>query len=321
MTSLSGSRKMRLFQTTRFPPDIQACFDSRFDIAFSGAGDLIAQLDALPEPPDALLCSIQDARLSADVIHALPSSVRAIATYSVGLDHIDLDAAAERGIAIFSTRGALEESVADVAMFLLLGAIRRGKEALALIGEGRWKGWSPDLLLGLELSGRTLGILGLGAVGEKVAVRAAAFGMRIAYCNRRPSGFDGVPVEFEPDPDELFKRSDVFLLACPSTAETRRFLNRERLAMARPHLVVVNVGRGDLVDDDALIEALETKRIFAAGLDVFNGEPDLDPRYKGLANAFCTPHIGSSTIEARLKMAKTLVDALAAWKNEGESEA
>lgn len=306
-------QKLRLFQSTSLPTEIQACFQSSFDIIPATSDNLIGQLEALQPTADALLCTIKDAPLTGDVIHALPPSIGAIATYSVGLDHIDLDAAAERGLRVFSARGALEESVADVAMFLMLGAARRGNEALALVREGRWVGWTPDLLLGQELSGRRLGILGMGSVGEKIANRASAFGMKVAYCNRKPSAFDRVPVEYVADPDELLALSDIFVLACPSTPETRRFLNRERLATVRANLVVVNIGRGDLVDDDALIEALETGRIAAAGLDVFNSEPALDPRYRHLTNAFCTPHIGSSTHEARLKMAQTLVDALLAW--------
>lgn len=305
--------RLRLFQTVELPDFAQAHFDSCFDVVRLPEREWRAGI-ASTENASALLCSITDAQLTREVIRSLPRSLKAIATYSVGLDHIDLAAARENGIAVFNTPGVLEYAVADAAMFLILGAARRGNEALALIRDDRWQGWSPLQLIGYELAGRRLGILGMGGIGSQVAARARGFGMEVVYTNRRPVSND-LPATFVADADEMLAQSDVLVLACPSTPETRGFLNRRRLARAKPELIVVNIGRGDLIDDDALIEALESRRIFAAGLDVFNGEPRIDPRYRTLPNAFLTPHIGSSTREARLRMARILAEGLMAWYN------
>lgn len=306
--------RLRLFQTVELPDFAQAHFDCHFDVVRLAPHEWRAGI-ASTENASVLLCSITDARLTGEVIRSLPRSLKAIATYSVGLDHIDLAAARERGIAVFNTPGVLEHAVADAAMFLILGAARRGNEALALIRDDSWKGWSPLQLIGCELAGRRLGILGMGDIGSQVAARAMGFGMDVVYTNRQPVSCGDLRATFVADADEMLAQSDVLLLACPSTAETRGFLNRRRLARAKPELIVVNIGRGDLVDDDALIEALESRRIFAAGLDVFNGEPRIDPRYRTLPNAFLTPHIGSSTREARLRMAQILVEGLMAWQD------
>lgn len=258
--------------------------------------------------PDAILCSIGPCRFDRAVIEGLPASVRMIATYSVGHDHIDLAAAAARNIAVFNTPGVLSDAVADAALLLMLGAARRATESIALLREGRWTGWTPGQLIGVELGGKTLGILGMGEIGRRVARRARAFGMDIVYHNRRKVAEE--EARFEPDPRALIAQSDVVLLAWPSTAETRRFIAAETLALARPSMILVNIGRGDLVNDADLIAALQEGRIFAAGLDVFDKEPALHPAYLHLSNAFLLPHIGSSTWEARLAMADILIAAI-----------
>lgn len=264
--------------------------------------------DATEVRPDAILCSIRPDRLDRDAIKALPSTVKMIATYSVGHDHIDLQAAADRRIAVFNTPGVLSDAVADAAMLLLLAAARRATESIALLREGRWTGWTPGQLIGMELGGKTLGILGMGEIGRRVAQRARAFGMEIAYHNRR--AVPGEQARFHADPRSLIAASDILLLAWPSTTETRRFISATTLALARPKLIVVNIGRGDLVNDEDLIAALRTGRILAAGLDVFDNEPAIHPGYMELPNAFLLPHIGSSTWEARLAMADILIRAV-----------
>jgi glyoxylate reductase len=263
--------------------------------------------DAGRVAPDALLCSIPY-RLDRAAIAALPASVRMIATYSVGHDHIDLAAAAERGIAVFNTPAVLGDSVADAAMLLILGAARRATESIALLRGGDWQGWRPTQLNGVELAGKTLGILGMGDIGRRVARRARAFGMDIAYHNRKPSA--GSDARHVARAEALIAESDVLLLAWPSTPETRRFIDAGTLACAKETLILVNIGRGDLVVDEDLIAALREGRILAAGLDVFDNEPDLDPRYLALPNAFLLPHIGSSTYEARLAMGRILITAI-----------
>lgn len=264
--------------------------------------------DAGKVRPDAVLCSIRPYRFDRSAIQRLPDTVKMIATYSVGHDHIDLQAASDRGIAVFNTPGVLSEAVADSAMLLLLGAARRATESIALLRTGQWTGWTPNQLIGLELGGRTMGILGMGGIGQRIAKRARAFGMDIAYHNRRQIA--GETARFFADPRKLVAQSDVVVLAWPSTEETRRFIAADTLALAKPSMILVNIGRGDLVKDDDLITALREGKIFAAGLDVFDNEPDIHPGYLELPNAFLLPHIGSSTWEARLAMADVLIDAM-----------
>ncbi|HKR92714.1 NAD(P)-dependent oxidoreductase [Novosphingobium sp.] len=264
--------------------------------------------DAADVQPDAILCSIGPRRFDREVIRNLPASVKAIATYSVGYDHIDLQAAADRGIAVFNTPGVLSDAVADAALLLILGAARRATENIALLREGRWTGWSPAQLVGEGLSGKTLGIFGMGNIGRKVASRARAFGMRLAYHGR--SEAVGEDALFYPDPRALIADCDIAVLAWPSTPETRYFIAADTLCLAKPSLILVNIGRGDLVKDEDLIAALRDGKILAAGLDVFDNEPQIHPGYLDLPNAFLLPHIGSSTWEARLAMADVLLDAL-----------
>jgi len=259
-----------------------------------------------------------DAPLSAPHIAALPGSVRAVATYSVGLDHLDVEAIRARGLALFNTPDVLTNSVAEVAMFHVLAVLRRAGESLQLIRSGSWSGWTPRQLLGLEAYGKHLGIFGMGRIGRAVAQRARAFGMCVHYCNRHrlPEELEA-GATFHAEVDGLLGAVDVLLIAAPADIETRGFLNRQRIAQLRRGASVVNIARGDLVDDDALIEALERGDVSAAGLDVFRNEPDLDARYLSLPNVFMTPHIGSSTIEARRRMAEILLEGINLWRRGG----
>lgn len=259
-----------------------------------------------------------DAPLSAHHIEALDEAVRAIAVYSVGLDHIDMAAVRARGLALFNTPDVLTSSVAEVAMLHVLATLRRVGEAVELIRGRTWSGWRPYQLLGFEACGKHLGILGMGRIGRAIAQRAQAFGMKIHYCNRRRL----VPelerqATFHAHIEALLGSVDVLLIAAPAGPETRGFLNRERIAQLRRGASVVNIARGDLIDDDALIEALESGHLSGAGLDVFRGEPMLDPRYFELPNVFMTPHIGSSTIEARQRMAEILISGIDLWRRGG----
>lgn len=252
-------------------------------------------------------------RVDGAFLARLPISIGAIATYSVGLDHIDLDAVRARSLALFNTPSVLSNAVADHAMLLILAATRRMTEATALLREGRWKDMRSNQILGVELVDRTLGIYGLGDIGRRVARRAAAFGMKVVYHNRKQAS-DEAGAQFAATVDELLAKADILLLAAPSTDATRNFLDRRRLAMARDGVIVVNIARGDLVDDEALLEALESGKVRAAALDVFRKEPHVDSRYLALPNVVATPHVGSATEEARRGMAATLCDAIETWQ-------
>ncbi len=261
---------------------------------------------------DALLVMAMD-RVDAGLIEALPGTVRVIATFSVGHEHIDLAAARARGIAVLSTPDVLSDAVADLGMLLLLGAARRAFEAMRLIYGRTWTGWSPTQVIGRDVSGGRLGIVGMGRIGRAVARRARhGFGMEVHYHNRTrlAAGLeDGAA--FHARLDDLLPLSDFLMLAAPATPDTRGLLNARSIEKLPDGAVVANVSRGDLVDDEALVAALRSGRVMAAGLDVFNGEPAIHEGYLGLPNVFLQPHQGSSTIETRLRMGTLLLDSIA----------
>jgi len=305
---------LKLFVASRFIEPVERAFAEAFTTRVAATKDPLAELHAANEAFDAVVFSL-DVPMRAPTIEALPESVRALATYSVGTDHIDLDAARARGVAVFNTPGVLADSVAENAIFLMLGAARRGTEAIDLLRQRAWHGWHPDQLVGRQLAGRTLGILGMGDIGRRIAVRARALGMPILYCNRRPLPPEmALGAGFRATAEELVRDVDVLVLACPATDATRGIVNAELLAVARPGLILVNIARGELVVDRALIDALQAGRVYAAGLDVFAGEPAVHPEYFDLKNVFMVPHIGSATFEARMGMGRILIHAMESWR-------
>jgi lactate dehydrogenase-like 2-hydroxyacid dehydrogenase len=292
-------------------PSVRDLIASRGKTRFVETGRRVSRAELLQaaEGCDALMVTVGDP-LDAQTIAALPASVRMIGTYSVGYDHVDVAAAKARGIAVFNTPDVLTDATAETAMFLLLGAARRGNESLDLIHERRWTGWTPVQLPGVQLSGKSMGIVGMGRIGQAIALRAAAFGMRIHYHNRRPlPAAEEKGATYHASLDTLLPASQVLMLACPLTPETHHLLNEDRMARLPDGAIVVNIARGNVVKDDVLIAALQSGKVRAAGLDVFTNEPALDVRYYDLPNAFILPHIGSSTIEAREGMARILLDA------------
>ena len=270
------------------------------------------------EGADGLLVCPAD-RLPAPLIAALPPSVRILATFSVGTDHIDLKAAAARGLVVTNTPDVLTDATAEIAILLMLAAARRAGEGERVArtppgAPGGWTGWTPTQLLGQQVTGKRLAILGMGRIGQAVAVRARAFGMTIHYSNRRrlpPDQEQGAV--FHADPEDLLSHADFLSLHCPATAETRHWLDARRLALLPRNAVVVNTARGAVVDDEALIAALRTGRVFAAGLDVYENEPNLHPGYRTLDNAVLLPHLGSATVETRDAMGFRALDNLDAF--------
>ncbi len=310
----SGAPLIRVFVASRFMEPVEQAFAEAFGATFAESRDPLAELRDAQEAFDAVIFSL-DVPMRAAAIEALPASVRALATYSVGTDHVDLDAARARGLAVFNTPGVLADSVAENAIFLMLGAARRGTEAIDLLRRRAWSGWNPAQLVGRQLSGRTLGILGMGDIGRRIAFRAEALGMKILYCNRRPLEAQlARGAGYRATAEELVRDSDVLMLACPATEATRGIVNAELLSKAKPGLIVVNIARGDLVVDRALLDALADGRVWAAGLDVFAGEPAVHPEYFDRMDVFMVPHIGSATFEARMGMGQILIDALRAWR-------
>lgn len=239
-------------------------------------------------------------RFSREVIERLPQRVRAIVNFSVGVDHVDLDAAQQRGITVTNTPEVLTNATAELTVLLMLGAARRASEGERLIRGGRWHSWSPSFMVGVEMSGKRLGIVGMGRVGQVTARRARGFDMEIHYHNRHrlaPEVEDGAI--YHETLEELLPLCDFLALHCPATPETRDLLNAERIALLPDGAVVVNAARGGIVDEDALIAALRRGKLAAAGLDVYKNEPDINPAFRDLENAFLLPHVGSATRETR----------------------
>lgn len=306
--------KPTLFVTRRMPPAVEARISRDFEARLNASDQIYGpeELIAGAGGADAMLICASD-RLTSEVVAHLPASIRVIATYSVGHEHVDIPACHARGIVVANTPGAMAEATADVAMLLILGAARRSYEAQQLVRSGQWQAWTTTMLLGIDLAGKRLGIFGMGRIGQAVARRARGFGMSIHYHgrNRLPTDVE-LGAQYHATLADLLQVSDVLSVNAPSTPQTRRCLDAARLALLPKGAIVVNTARGDLVDDDALIAALSSGHLRAAGLDVFAGEPRLDPRYLDLPNAYLLPHIGSATVETRDRMGFMALDNIAA---------
>jgi lactate dehydrogenase-like 2-hydroxyacid dehydrogenase len=295
------NKKPVILVTRKLPAAVEGRLQELFEPRFNPDDRVYGQdeLLRLSQGADAIIPTHTE-RLDAALIGRLPDSIRAICSFSVGYDHIDLPAAKSRGIIVTNTPDVLSDATAEIAMLLMLGAARRAHEGEQLIRTATWREWSPTYRLGIQVTGKRLGIIGMGRVGQVVARRARGFDMEVHYFNRRRVSPDlEGGARYHDDLDELLAVSDFLSINCPATPDTRHLLNAERIARLPDGAVVVNTARGAVVDDDALIAALASGKLFAAGLDVFNGEPDIDPRYRELDNCFLLPHIGSATRETR----------------------
>jgi lactate dehydrogenase-like 2-hydroxyacid dehydrogenase len=306
-----------LVVTSRYPKEVEDRIDRDYNARRNPNQLPFSQQEMLSagEGADALFITPAD-RLDSGFFQNVSPTVKIIATFSVGFEHIDLEAAARRKIPVAYTPGVNSEATADIAMLLLLGASRRAYEAQELVRTGEWKPLSPDMLLGWQVGGKVLGILGMGRVGQAVARRARGFGMKIHYCDgsQLPAEIAGDAV-YHKDPSDLLRVSQFLSLHAPETPQTRHFLNSKAISLLPPGAIVVNTARGGLVVDDDLIAALKSGRVAAAGLDVFEGEPKLNPEYVSLKNTFLLPHIGSATIETRTAMGMLALENVEAVLN------
>jgi lactate dehydrogenase-like 2-hydroxyacid dehydrogenase len=302
--------KPKLLLTRRLTPAIIARARRDYDLDLHDA-EAPMSADALlarSQGKDALLVTIAD-RFSPEVIAQLSPSVKIIASFSVGYDHIDLPASKARGIRVANTPDAVTIATAEIAMLLILGCARRAPEGERLVADRKWQGWKPLELLGRRLDGKKLGIYGMGKIGCALAKRARAFDMEIHYYNRNRCG-----PEVEQDavhhatPDSLFAVSEFLSINAPSTPETRGALNAGVFGKLPRGAIVVNTARGDLVNDGDLIAALKSGQVGYAGLDVYKGEPNIHPGYYELQNVFLLPHMGTSVIEARDEMGFAALD-------------
>jgi glyoxylate reductase len=264
---------------------------------------------ALSENCDGIL-SFTTSVLNREIINKLSDSVKIIANYAVGFGNIDIDSAKKRGIVVTNTPHVLTDATADISILLLLGASRRAYEGRKAAEKQNWT-WSASLLLGKQMSNRKLGILGMGRIGRAVAQRAKGFGMEIHYHNRSKLSPDlEHGAIYHSDIKSLFAQSEFLSINCPATPDTINLLNEETIKYLPDGAVVANAARGDVIDDDAMIKAMKSGKIFALGLDVYNGEPKINEEYLKLNNLFLLPHLGSATKVTRIGMGDRAIDNL-----------
>lgn len=302
----------KLLVTLRFPDDVLARAQRDYNCTFNNKDVAWSDHEMLTNAKghDGILCSSSN-KFTPDIVNDLPGSIRIVATYSVGFEHLDIPSLKVRNITATNTPDVLSAATADIAFMLILCASRRAGEAERMVRDGKWEGWPPTQLLGQGLQDKHLGILGMGNIGREVAARARGFGMKIHYHNRSrliPDLEKGAI--YHEKPEDLLQISEFLSLNCPMTQEMKYFLNAERINLMPKNAVVVNSARGGLIDDEAMIAALKSGRLFAAGLDVFDDEPKVNPFYRELDNVFMTPHIGSATVETRNAMGFRALDNL-----------
>ncbi len=264
------------------------------------------QLIAAVQTAEILVPTVTDV-IDAEVINAAGPKLRLIANFGVGVDHIDLEAAQEKNILVTNTPNVLTEDTADMAMTLILAVPRRVHEGEVLARSGSWPGWAPTQMRGMRVTGKRLGIIGMGRIGQAVARRARGFGLSIHYHNRtqlHSSIEEELAATYYPTPEALLPNSDILTLHCPYTPATHHLLNKERLALLPSPSFVINTSRGAVIDQSALITALQDGTVTGAGLDVYEKEPFIDPELIALENALLMPHMSSATHEARTEMAE-----------------
>lgn len=307
--------KPKLLITRKLRPAVEARAARDYDVTLNPEDRVMdeAALIAACRAVDAVL-PCHSERFSAEVIAQIGPGLRIIANHSVGTDHVDLAAARAAGIVVTNTPDVLSDATAEIAILCMLGAARRGAEGDALVRSGKWDFWSPAFMVGRQVTGKRIGIVGMGRVGQVTADRARGFGMEVHYHNRRrlPDHLEKGAV-FHDSLDSLLAVADVLSLHCPATPENAGLLNARTLALLPERAIVVNTARGALIDEAALVAALRSGRVFAAGLDVFQTEPGGNPELAGLPNVFLLPHIGSATEETRDAMGFRALDNLDAY--------
>lgn len=260
---------------------------------------------------DAAICTLTET-IDAEVLAQAPR-LRVLANYAVGFNNIDLAAAKARGVIVTNTPDVLTEATADLTWALLLAVARRVTEGHALVQQGAWTGWAPTQLLGTEVAGRTLGIVGMGRIGQAVARRAAGFNMPVLFCRRGTERPPGSPPTWQQVPlEELLNRADFITLHLPLTPDTRHAIGSRTLRLVRPSAFLINTSRGPIVDEAALAAAIRDGRLAGAGLDVYEAEPQVHPDLRGLPQVVTLPHLGSATLATRLQMGRLCLDNVAA---------
>ena len=298
---------------------LPACVEKRLEDNYEtilNADDAVLEKDEILKRAagaDAVLVTPTE-KADADFIEQLPGRVKMLATFSVGYDHIDIKAAARRGLAVSNTPDVLTAATADVAILLMLGAARGANWGMKMVRTDTWPAWSPTAPLGFDVSGKRLGIIGMGRIGRAVAHRARGFDMEIHYFNRHRLAADlEEGAQYHESLEDLLPFCDFLSINCLMSPQNAKMINAQTLALLPRGAIIINTARGGIIDDEALIKALESGQIAAAGLDVFDNEPEIDPRYRKLDNVFALPHLGSATLETREAMGHRAVDNLDAF--------
>ncbi len=290
-----------------------------FDARINFNDELYSQtkLIELSKGCDGILTSITD-KIDEETINKLPDTVKIISNFAVGFGNIDLEVAKKRGITVTNTPDVLTDATAEIAMLLILGAARRASEGIEYAKNSNWK-WSADFLIGKQLTGARLGILGMGRIGRAVAKLSRPFGMKIHYHNRSKLKSElEEGATYHENIKSLFSVSDFLAINCPATKETINIINKETLEYFPKGAIITNSARGDMIDDEAMLNALDRRKIYAVGLDVYKGEPNLNPGYLKHKSAFILPHLGSATKETRTAMANLAIDNINEFFKTGE---
>ncbi len=276
-----------------------------------------SELIELSRDCDGILCSMVD-KFDAETINKLSDKVKIISNFAVGFGNIDIKAAMNKNIIVTNTPDVLTDATAEIAILILLGAARRATEGRKWVDKKNWT-WSADFLIGKQLTDSRLGILGMGRIGQALAERAKSFGMKIHYHNRKklPPNLEKGAIYHE-SLKSLILVSDFFSINCPTTEETKKIINEETLSYFLNGAVIINSARGDMIDDEAMINALKSGKVFALGLDVYNGEPDIHPQYLKLDNVFILPHLGSATEKTRFAMADLAISNIEEYFKTGK---
>ena len=276
-----------------------------------------SELIELSKDCDGILCSIVD-KFDAETINKLSDKVKIISNFAVGFGNIDIKTAMNKNIIVTNTPDVLTNATAEIAILILLGAARRATEGRKWVDKKNWT-WSADFLMGKQLTDSRLGILGMGRIGQALAERTKSFGMEIHYHNRKklPPNLEKGAIYHE-SLKSLISVSDFFSINCPATEETKKIINDETLSYFPNGAVIINSARGDMIDDEAMINALKSGKVFALGLDVYNGEPDIHPQYLQLDNVFILPHLGSATEKTRFAMADLAISNIEEYFKTGK---
>ena len=299
----------KILITRKLIKDSEDKASKTFDPIFNTNDELYSQSKVveMSDGCDGILTSLTD-KMDKETINKLPGTVKIISNFAVGFGNIDLEAAKKKGIAVTNTPEVLSDATAEIGILLILGACRRAAEGIEAAREGGWK-WSADYLIGKQLTGTRLGILGMGRIGQKIAKIAKSLGMVIHYHNRsKLNGEKEDGAIYHDDIKSLFSVSDVLSICCPATKETENMINKETVEYFPKGAIITNVARGDIIEDEALIDALNRRKIYAAGLDVYKNEPNLNPGYLKIKTAFILPHLGSATKDTRIAMANLAID-------------